>query len=41
MTQAYNHAVSYASIAIIAVVVCTQGMTSVLIAALSDQKAKV
>jgi hypothetical protein len=41
MAQAYNHATSYASAAIIAVVVCTQGMTSILISSLSDEKAKV
>jgi len=40
MTQAYNHAKSYASTAVIVVVMCTQGMTSVLIASVFDEKAR-
>ena len=38
MTQAYDNAVSYASMAVIVVVMCTQGMTSILIASLFDEK---
>ena len=38
MSQAYNSAMSYTSIAVIVVVICTQGMTSVLIASLFDDK---
>jgi len=41
MAQAYNHAVSYASTAIIIVVLFTQGLTVVLVSLLSDEKAKV
>lgn len=40
MTQAYNHATSYASMAIIVVVICTQGMTSLLISSVSDERTK-
>jgi hypothetical protein len=38
MSQAYNHATSYASMAIIIVVICTQGMASMLISSLPDEK---
>ena len=36
--QAYNHATSYASVAIVVVIMSTQGMASMLIAALPEEK---
>ena len=41
ITQAYNHATSYASTVIFIAFVFTQGMTTVLISLPSDEKAKV
>ena len=38
MAQAYDHAASYASMGMFVVIVCTQGMVSILIASLPEEK---